>query len=466
METIDLSRIKKIHFIGIGGASMSGLAHFMLDHGVSVSGTDSVLTESTDFLVSAGANIYSPHDGSLITLHNPDLVVYTNAVPADNPELRVAQARGIPILERAVFLGLYMKEFAKGIAVAGTHGKTTTTSMISSILFENNLDPSIHIGGSLPLIGGNTKIGGSEFFVTEACEYHDSFLQLRPWIAVVLNVEYDHVDYFKTFAKFKQSFADFVGLVPTNGFVVVCADDPDALAVANHATCPVLTYGVENKKANWQAHQITYTADGNPCFDLVHDGAMICRITLGTVGIHNVLNSLAAIAVATACGLSPQDCVAPLLHFTGANRRFEYKGMMGAVKIVDDYAHHPTEIRTTLTAARASLTGKKSAGRLIVAFQPHTYTRTRELMADFANAFQEADLVVLADIYASRETNPGDVHSTMLADAINQVSGNCVYQESFEAIAAWIRQEAKPGDLVITMGAGDIFKVADLLLKG
>ncbi len=459
MQKIDLSKISKIHFIGIGGSSMCGLASFMLNRGMAVSGSDNCLNEATEILSSAGANINSPHSSGVIRTFLPDLVVYTIAIHDDNPEYLEAEELGIPIIERAEFLGRLMEDYKTTVAVAGTHGKTTTTSMIASILLENNLDPSVHIGGKLPLIDGNTKIGKSDFFVSEACEYNDSFLHFKSQVAVILNVEHDHVDYFKTFEQFKDSFRKFIGLVPKDGCVIVCADDENALEIAKGATCQIVRYGIGRPDYDWGASGITFDDSSRATFTVLRRGLPVCELKLGTVGIHNVRNALAAVAAAVACGLSPQDCVLPLAQFTGANRRFEFKGFVDGVKVVDDYAHHPTEIVTTLAAARAG-----ARGRIIVTYQPHTYTRTRELLGDFAHAFGDADVVVMADIYASRETDPGDIKIQMLVDAINAVSGNCVFKSGFEAIAEYVREIARPGDLVISMGAGDIFKVANLLL--
>ena len=475
MQKINLAKISKIHFVGIGGSSMSGLACFMLNRGKDVTGSDNSASTSTEFLTSLGAAVNIPHDSLVIDIHKPELVVYTVAVKDDNPELLEAIRLGIHVMDRAEFLGLLMKDYSFGISVAGTHGKTTTTSMISSILVFNHLDPSIHIGGTLPLIGGNTRIGNSSYFVTEACEYHDSFLKLTPYIAVILNVEHDHVDYFKTFEQFKESFRRFVSLVCDKGCVVVCADDSDALEVCQHAKCKVVTYGIDNPSVIWSAKNIVFGSDGCAAYDLYLRGDKVCVITIGTVGLHNVRNSLASIASAFELGIQPSECLEPLINFTGAKRRFEVKGLLhvekngivGNVKIIDDYAHHPTEILTTLAAAKTAV-GK---GRVFVAFQPHTYTRTRELIDLFSVAFGDADVVLLADIYASRESDPGNISSSILADLINKVSKNCVYigdssgNEGFLKIAEYIRQEAAPGDMVITMGAGDIYKVADLLLK-
>ena len=461
MQNINFSKISKIHFVGIGGSSMSGLAQIMLDKGVDVSGSDLLLSDETSTLQSKGAKINSPHDGSVVSTYLPDLVVFTVAVHEDNPEIFEAKKLGIPTIDRSDFLGLLMSEYRFRISVAGTHGKTTTTSMISYILLENQLDPSIHIGGTLPLIGGNTHIGSGSYFVTEACEYCDSFLKLTPNIAVVLNIELDHVDYFKSLSQLKDSFKAFIASVPKAGCAIVCADDSGALSASQDAECRIITYGIDSKDANWSAKDIFFDNKGRASYTLEHACHEVCRISLGTVGIHNVRNSLAAIATAFELGLDPSECVKPLQTFTGAKRRFELKGILDGTRIVDDYAHHPTEILTTLEAAKMSM-GK---GRIIVAFQPHTYTRTRELLELFSTAFKNADKVIIADIYASRETDPGDINSEMLAFEIDKVSKNCVYIGSFEEIAEYIKKEVSDGDLVITMGAGDIYKVANILLE-
>lgn len=431
---------------------MSGLAEILIKRGVKVSGSDMNHSSIVDSLVSDGAIVNYGHSADNIT--NPDLVVYTAAVKDDNPELIAAREKGIKTIDRAQMLGSIMKEFTKAIGVAGTHGKTTTTSMLSYVLVENGTDPTITVGGELDIIGGNIRTGKSEYFLTEACEYTRSFLKFFPKIAVILNVDEDHLDYFKDINDIIDAFADFACLVPPDGTVVANADDPECLKAVENATANVVTVGF-SPNADYRAENVTYHDDGTAEFDIVDKSGETHHESLSVIGKHNITNALAAYACADALGLDKDITISALSHFGGTKRRYEHKGEINGISIVDDYAHHPTEITATLTSAK-----KLKANDVWCIFQPHTYTRTKALLPDFAKALSNADKVIVADIYAAREKDTGMVSSKNLADLID----GAIYMKEFSKIAKYVLENAKNGDIVITMGAGDIYKVGEMML--
>ena len=445
-----------IHMVGIGGISMSGLAEILMNKNVKITGSDLHSTEITERLRNMGADIYPSHDARNIT--NQNLVVYTAAVSPDNPELVEARNRNIPVIERAELLGSIMEQFDESIAVSGTHGKTTTTSMISSIMLEAGLDPTIHVGGILDLIGGNTRIGGSSYFVAEACEYKDSFLKLRPSLAVVLNIDADHLDYFRDIDHIRSSFESFLSNVRNPGHIVLNLDDPQTKTLAKTLTRPVTSYGLNSAEADWEAEDISLK-EGHSSFTAIYKKSVWANVTLFVPGLHNVSNALAAISACHALGIPQSAIIKGLEHFKGTHRRLEDKGNVHGIRVMDDYAHHPTEIQATLSAAR-SLT----SGRLICVFQPHTYTRTFELLDDFSRAFAQADTVVVTDIYAAREKDMGLINSRVLTDRINLNTGNAVYISEFDDIVEFLQENAQPGDLILTMGAGSVYKAGELFL--
>lgn len=446
-----------VHMVGIGGISMSGLAEILMHRGIRITGSDLHTSEITDKLKAMGADIFPSHSAS--NIQDQNLVVYTAAVSKDNPELLAAQQKNIPVMERAQLLGAIMDQFPQAIAVSGTHGKTTTTSMVSSILLEGGLDPTIHVGGLLDMIGGNTRIGGGSYFVAEACEYKDSFLQFRPSVAIVLNVDADHLDYFKDLDHIRTSFERFLSNVRQPGAIVMNADDPQSRLLSKSLTRPVISYGIHSLDADWTADAIQFK-DGYGSYSVFYRKAAWGNVSLSVPGIHNVSNSLAAIAACHSLGIPKAAILQGLKAFRGTHRRLEDKGSKNGVRVMDDYAHHPTEIQATLSAARAM-----TAGRLICVFQPHTYTRTHELLDDFSRSFALADTVVVTDIYAARERDNGLIHSRQLTDKVNQNTGNAVYVKSFGEIAKFLCDTVKAGDLVLTMGAGDIYKAGTLYLE-
>lgn len=458
INLLDSKAIKSVHFIGIGGISMSGLAEILLNLGYTVSGSDMKSSNITEKLERAGIKIYIGHKEE--NIGDCDLVVYTAAVKGDNPELLRAKQLGITTIERAVLLGQIMKKYLLSLAVSGTHGKTTTTSMVSMIMLESNLDPTIHIGGELDAIGGNTRIGSNKFFVTEACEYVESFLKFYPKLAIVLNIEPDHLDYFKDLDHIKQAFLKFMRLVPKDGFIVACVDDKNVSSLLDDLPCNIVTYGINSPNASWTAHNIKFDNSGCASYDLIKDREKIAEIELRVPGIHNVSNSLAAAAACYTIGCEIKDIQHGLEAFTGTHRRFEVKGVVDSIKVVDDYAHHPSEIKATLKAARSTRPSK-----IWCVFQPHTYSRTKLLLDDFSEAFLDADEVIIADIYSAREIDTGEIHSRTLSEKINAKSNNAIYKSDFASIVDYLKENVSSGDLIITMGAGDVYKVGEMFLK-
>ncbi len=451
------SDIHKVHFIGIGGISMSGLAEILKSRGYTVSGSDMKASAITHKLEQMGIRIMIGHSGENIA--GADLAIYTAAIREDNPELAAARSQGIPSMDRATLLGLIMKGYPESIAISGTHGKTTTTSMISMILLEAGLNPTIHIGGELDAIGGTTHIGSEKYFVAEACEYFESFLRFSPHIAVILNIEFDHADYFKDLDHVTETFRKFARLVPSDGYLVAYADDKNIARILDSAHCNVVTFGMNPENADWSAGNIVFDEMGCASYTLIYKGREVSSITLNVPGIHNVGNSLAAIAACSITGCSYEAIRQAFVKFGGTHRRFELKGEVDGVKVIDDYAHHPSEVKATLKAAKNC-----EHSRIWCVFQPHTYSRTKFLMNDFIPAFEDADEVILADIYAAREIDKGEVNSAMLADRIKETGKNVKYVKGFDAILKDLKGNVQPGDLIITMGAGDIYKVGEMFL--
>lgn len=457
MYKIDFQKPIHIHFIGIGGISMSGLAEILLKEGFTVSGSDSKESPLTKKLESAGARIIYGQKAENIT-PDIDCVVYTAAISKTNPELIEAVAKKIPMLTRAELLGQLMKNYSTPIAVSGTHGKTTTTSMISHILLEGNLDPTISVGGILKAIGGNIRVGNSETFITEACEYTNSFLHFFPKISVILNIEADHLDFFKDLEDIRHSFRQFAGLLPEDGTLVINGEIADYEEIYQGLSCNVVTYG-PGSGLDYSAVNVSYDEKGHVSFDLLKYGRDAGRIALSVTGNHNVSNALSAIAVAELLDI-PMDIIRKgLLSFTGTDRRFEYKGEFGGVTVIDDYAHHPTEIEATLKAAR-----HYPHAKVWCVFQPHTYTRTKAFFHEFAEALSHADHLVLADIYAARETDTLGISSADLAQEVEKLGTDTHYFPSFGEIETFLKKNCRPGDLLITMGAGDVVNIGEDLL--
>ena len=456
---IDLSQYKKIHCIGIGGIGLSAIAEILLSRGYEVSGSDMKESAETARLASKGARVFIGHRAE--NADEADLLVFSAAVGHDNPEMKRAEERGIPILSRAQMLGLLMQEYENSIAVSGTHGKTTTTSMVSLILDRAKLEPTILVGGNLAEIGGNVKVGHSRYFITEACEYMDSFLSLKPKIEIILNIDSDHLDYFKDIDHIVSSFDKFAQLVPASGTIIAYDANPFVNQVIRDLD-NVVTFGL-SENCDYYAANIQFNEEGMPAFDVCHDGQLLSRVQLAVPGEHNILNALAAFTCACALGVEPQLTKETLERYHGTQRRFDIIGTTAkGVKIVDDYAHHPTEIKATLSASE-----NVPHNKLWCIFQPHTYTRTIALFDEFAEAFVKADKLILAEIYAAREKNIYKISSAQLAEKIKETHPHkeVLFMEDFAAIADYVDDQAQRGDMVITMGAGDIYKVGEMLLE-
>ncbi len=447
-----------VHMVGIGGISMSGLCEILMNMGIQVTGSDVKNSPIIERLKLKNIPVFLKQEPTNIT--DQKLVVYTAAMNEHHPELEAAREKGIPVIDRATLLGEIMKMYEKSIAVSGTHGKTTTTSMISSCLMEAGTDPTIHIGGILDSIGGTTRVGGQHYFVSEACEYKDSFLKFHPYMAIILNIDTDHLDYFRDLDHIYESFSRFAAQITPNGILVGNADDDRVTKLLSQVDCHTVTYGLTSSKASWTARNISFDENGCASFQVVHNKKSIQRVKLSIPGLQNVSNSLACFAACYTLGVPAELIRLGLRKFSGTHRRFEHKGIVDGIRVVDDYAHHPTEVMATLKAARSCTRGK-----LLCVFQPHTYTRTLELLDDFSRAFTMADKVYLTDIYAAREKDTGLIHSSQLADKINQTMNNAVYVASFKDTVDQLIQDSSPGDMILTMGAGDVDRVGELFLQ-
>jgi UDP-N-acetylmuramate--alanine ligase len=437
---------------------MSGLARILLQNGFTISGSDREKSPLTQQLEEYGAQIFYGQKASNI-IEGIDCVVYTAAISRDNAELIEAVAQKIPMLTRAELLGQLMKNYETPIAVSGTHGKTTTTSMISHILLEGDLDPTISVGGILKAIGGNIRVGNSGTFITEACEYTNSFLNFFPKIGVILNIEEDHLDFFKDLEDIRHSFHQFTALLPSDGTLIINGEITDYPEIYKGLDCNVITYG-SSPDFDYSADNIQHDEKGLVSFDLVKYGEITERIRLSVTGDHNVSNALASIAAAELLGLSIETIKKGLFSFCGTDRRFEYKGTFNGVTVIDDYAHHPTEIVATLKAAKHY--PHKS---LWCIFQPHTYTRTKAFFHEFAEALSHTDHLILADIFAARETDTLGISSKDLAREVQMLGTDTHYFPSFSEIEDFVKTHCAPGDLLITMGAGNVVNIGESLLK-
>ena len=442
---------RSVYFIGIGGINMSSLALITSLRGYKVAGSDRTPSALTQRLAESGIEVNYAHEAKNVT--DFDAVVYTVAISPDNEEYVEAQKRGIPCISRADYLGYVMTGYRRRIGVSGMHGKSTCTSMCAETFIRAGVDPTVISGAELSIMNGAYKIGGEEHFIFEACEYMDSFLDFNPNIAVILNVEMDHVDYFHSIDQVKRSFASFAGITGENGYAVANADDENVTSALADYKGNKITFGI-NSPADFRAENIN-NEKGPYSFDVTAYGKHLCRIDLTVSGYHNIYNALATAAVAYLCGLSPEAIADGLHSFGGAARRMEYKGSLAGcgASVYDDYGHHPTEVKTTLEGAMALC---KNGGRLLCAFQSHTYTRTKEFLTEFVDALDVADKVFSVDIYSARETDTLGVSASLIAKMIGD---KAVYCPSFADTADAICKEARENDVVIVMGAGDVYKV-------
>ncbi len=454
----ELKQYKHIHMIGIGGVSMSGIAEILKSWGFYVTGSDMSSSDTTDRLIQNGIPVVIGHD--LSSLLRADIVIYSAAIKPDDIELIKAKELNIPIIDRGTFLGKITKAFRNTICVSGTHGKTTTTSMISTCFLESHKDPSIQVGAYLKPIDGNYRVGGSEYFIIEACEYVESYLKLFPKTEIILNIDNDHLDYFETFENIVASFQKYVNLLPEDGLLIINNDDANCKKIAKDVNAKIVTYGIINENANFVARNISFNKNGFACFDVYHNNFFYKTIELCVPGLHNVLNALACIATCHEYGLEKEDIKNALLKYTGAHRRFEYIGSFNqGVSIYDDYGHHPTEILATCYALK-----QKKYRQSWVVFQPHTYSRTQMLLDDFAKSLLDFDHVIITDIYAAREDNNYGISALDLVNKLeNTYHKKALYISDFNDIVRYLKEHTIKEDIVLTLGAGTVTEIGPML---
>jgi UDP-N-acetylmuramate--alanine ligase len=449
--------MKHLHFVGIGGARLSGLAKLYLDRGCEISGSDSQESKATLNMAQKGIKISYGHDP--LNINGADLVVYTNAVGTENPEVLEAKRLGIELIEGAELLGKLMTEVGKGIAIAGTHGKTTTSAMTALLLTEGGVDPTVLIGGELAPLKGNHRSGKSPYMVVEACEFKKSFLSLKPFMELITNIDWDHPDCFPTIDDVVNTFADFVDLLPLDGVLFAWGDDPKAFQMSKRFPGKFISFGYQ-ADFDWQITGIRSVPPLGIAAQLFYHGKSQGEMILRIPGRYNLQNALGAIAIATELGVDLSSVLKSMADFAGVQRRFEIKGEYHGAMVVDDYAHHPSAVRSTLAAAREFF-----KGRIWCVFQPHLFSRTKFLLPEFAKSFGDADICVFADIYPAREVDLGEISSNDLAKATQNYHHDIRYLGSFNNIYEHLHQNILPGDLVITMGAGDIWKIGEKLVK-
>ena len=459
IEITDLSIYKHIHLIGIGGVSMSAIAETLNNWNYFVTGSDLSQSIITDNLNKHGIKTVIGHD--VETAKKADLIIYSAAISDSDPEIIAAKENNIPLIDRGSFVGYLTKLYKEAICIAGTHGKTTTTSMLSICFINGNMDPTIEVGAILDQIGGNYRIGNSEYFILESCEYKGNFVKFVPNTAIILNMDNDHLDYYKTFDNIVKTFNCFAKNVEENGLLVTNADDPNCYNLKNVVSSKFISYGIENEEADFVAKNITYNNNGFASFDVYKNGNLYTSINLSVAGKHNVLNALACIAVCDYYGINKEIVSSSLKSFTGAERRLEYKGSLpNNVSIFDDYAHHPTEIKAIANAIK-----NKKFNKSWVIFQPHTYSRTKLLLDDFADALSNFDNIVLLDIYAAREKDPLDISSKDLEAKLTLKNKNVKYIPNFDEATAFIKESVNRDDIIITLGAGTVTKLGPMLLE-
>lgn len=441
-----------IFFIGVGGINMSSLALISQKMGYRVAGSDRRTSEITEKLKKSGIEVFATHEGGHV--EGFDAVVYTVAISADNPEYVRAGKLGIPRFSRSDYMGYLMTGYKNCIGVSGMHGKSTCTSMCAEVFMEAKTDPTIVSGAILDSIGGAYKIGGEEYFIFEACEYMDSFLDFYPTLAIILNMEMDHVDYFHSIEQIRESYLKFAQRVGDYGYVVANYDNTDVREISSTLNCHVISYGISYKNAAFIATNIRYEK-GCPSFDVMHQGEYYMHVNLSVIGEYNVYNALAVVVTAWQYSIDKEAVVRGLKKFRGAKRRMEYRGKLNGAAVYDDYGHHPTEVRVTINGV-----AKMECDRIWCVYQPHTYSRTSELLEEYRNAFEEADRVIIAPIYAARETDTLGISGEILASKIGE---RAEYIDGFENIAKMLKNEVYAGDIVVIMGAGDIFHVFDYL---
>ena len=439
---------KRVHMLGIGGSSMSGLAELLLKEGYIVTGTDNACSHAVERLRKLGIEIFIGHKAE--NIHGAALVIFSAAILPDNPERMEAVRLGIPQMERSVLLGQLMRGHNHVICVSGAHGKTTVSSMIAETCMDAGLDPTIHIGGRLDAIGGGTRIGGKNLFVAEACEFHGSFLEMHPTIAVVLNIDADHLDYYKDIDDIEHAFARFLSLLPENGVAIGWGEDVRAMRILARCGRRAVTFGWSYNN-DYYPENLVYSDLGCPRFDVMHGGRKLAHIELRVAGAFNVLNALAAFAASAEAGAAPESIAKSLTEFKGVHRRFELTGVIDGVRMFHDYGHNPTEMRAALSVAE-----KQKTGRVFAVMQPHTYSRVKKLFNDYLTCTAAADITLVTDIYAAREKDPGDINTPMLIEGMRAHGINAVHTPTFDDTERYLREHWQPGDLVLTMGCGNI----------
>ena len=454
----DLSKYKHIHLIGIGGISMSAIAETLHNWNHTVTGSDLNQSELTDKLNSHGIKTTIGHD--LENSKKADLIVYSAAIKDDDPEIILAKENSIPTINRGKFVGQLTKMYEETICVAGTHGKTTTTSMLSICFMNAKKDPSIQVGAMLKNIGGNYHVGNSEYFILESCEYQANFLNFFPKTEIILNIDNDHLDYYKTFDNIVSTFQKFAQILNQNGLLVTNADDQNCFALKNSVKSNFISYGIENKNADFIAKNIEFDHNGFAHFDVYKSNEFLEHFELSVAGKHNILNALACICVCNYYGIDNKTIFDSLKSFTGAERRLEYKGSFNNISVFDDYGHHPTEILAVANAIK-----NKQFNESWVIFQPHTYSRTATHIDDFAKVLLEFDHIILVDIYAAREKNTIGISSQDLVDKINSLGKEAIYIKDFSEVVKHVKLNAKPNDLVLTLGAGTVTEIGPMLVN-
>ena len=439
---------KRIHMIGIGGSSMSGLARMLFEKGYAITGSDRLETYATKSLRQMGIPVAIGH--SEVNVRDADLIIYTIAIAPDNPERVEANRLNLPQIERATLLGQLMDGYPTAVGVCGTHGKTTTTSMIAQVLMATQTDPTIHIGGSLNIIGGNVRTGSGDIFLTEACEFNLSFLHLKPQIAVITNIDEDHLDFFRDLDDIQSAFSRFLSLVPADGYAIGNGDDPRVTDVFRSLDCNTLTFGF-GASCDVRADDVTYDALGRGSFDVLIHGKVAGHVSMQVSGAFNVYNALAAAACAHALGLPMPDACVAISQFLGAKRRFELTGVIDGVKLYHDYGHNPTEMRNAVSIAKL-----QPHNRVWAVMQPHTYSRVKKMLPQYFTCTQEADITLVTDIYAAREKDPGDIRAEQIVEGMHSHGLQAVHTPTFDDTEAYLREHWQPGDLVLTMGCGNI----------
>ena len=439
---------KRVHMIGIGGSSMSGLAEMLLKEGYIVTGSDNANSHAVERLRNMGITVHVGHAAE--NVHGAALLIFSAAISPENPERQEAKRQGIPEMERSTLLGQLMRGHKNAVCVCGAHGKTTTSSMIAETLLECGLDPTVHIGGRLDALGGGSRIGKKDVFVAEACEFHGSFLEMHPTVAVVLNIDADHLDWYGTIEHIEEAFGQFLSLLPPHGIALGWGEDYRIRRLFKGLSCETRTFGME-KTNDYYPENLIYNDTGCPRYDAMFRGEKIARVELRVAGSFNVTNSLAALAAAHVVGVAPEKAAESLSRFAGVHRRFELTGIIDGVKMYHDYGHNPAEMKAALSVAK-----QQRPKRLWAVMQPHTYSRVKSLFDDYLTCTQAADFTLVTDIYAAREKDPGDIKAEMVVEGMRAHGVDAVHTPTFDDTEKYLRAHWQPGDLVLTMGCGNI----------